>query len=73
MILIVSIILFLNALFIASLRHMDVNHHLIRLGKKRTQGVVKISSEKGYRTSQYGLIIVVLLLDLLILYLLFRV
>jgi hypothetical protein len=71
MLLIVFIILFLNALFIASLRHLDINHHLIRLGKKQTQGEVKISPEKGYRTSQYGLIIVVLLLDLVVLYLLF--
>jgi len=71
MILVVFIILFLNALFIASLRHMDINHHFIKLGKKRARGAVEISSEKGYKISQFGLIIVLLLFDLLILYLLF--
>lgn len=72
MMLAVIITLFLNAVFIASLRHMDINHHLIRSRERQAGGVVKISPEKGYRISQYGLIIVVLLLDLLILYLLFR-
>ena len=62
------LLLILNILFIFALWHMDVNHTADRLGEKKSRGVFKISPEEGYRYSQYGLIICLILLDLLFLY-----
>ncbi len=63
-------LILLNTFFIISLWHLDINHNLDRVGEKKTRGVFKIPAEKGYRISQYGLILGVLLFDIFILYLL---
>ena len=70
--LVITIVLLLNGVVLASLWHMSINHTLDRLGEKLTRGVLKITPEAGYIISQYCLVAAVFLLDLLILYLYFR-
>ena len=57
----------LNVAYMFFLWHMDVNHNLDKLGENKTRGIFKIRPEFAYRLSQYGLIAVLLLIDLLIL------
>lgn len=61
----ILLLLGLNILFMGALWHMDVNHNLDKLGKTETQGIFKITPEKGYRYSQYILIASLLLIDVL--------
>ena len=64
----IFLLIILNILFIGSIWHMDVNHNLDRLGDKKTRGIFKIHPETGYRISQYALVILLILLDLLVLF-----
>ena len=62
-----GVLFFLNIAYVFFLWHLDVNHALDRLGQEKTRGVFKIKPEAGYRFSLYGLIIILMLIDLLFL------
>lgn len=62
---ILTLLLLLNIAFVIAIWHLDLNHNLDRLGQKQTRGILKISPEKGYRYSQYVLLICLFLLDIL--------
>jgi len=63
----VFFLIILNILFVAAILHMNINHNLDRLGEKKTKGIFKLTPETGYRYSQYFLIAILILLDLLVL------
>lgn len=64
-----KIILFflLNIIFVAAVWHLDINHNLEKYGQKKTGGVLKITPERGFRISEYVLLVVLFLLDVLFL------
>lgn len=60
------ILLFLlNILFIAAVWHITVAHQIQKLGQKKTGGVLKISPEKAFLLSEYALILILFLIDVL--------
>ncbi|RJQ27446.1 hypothetical protein C4577_01295 [Candidatus Parcubacteria bacterium] len=61
-----AFLFFLNILFVGFIWHLDISHNLDRLNINKTRGILKISPETGYRISQYGLIIILFLIDLLV-------
>lgn len=61
------LLIVINILFVVAIWHMDINHNLDRLGERKTRGIFKISPETGHRMSQYVLIVLIVLLDLLVL------
>lgn len=63
------ILIVLNIFFVMALWHMDVNHVMAEDGKKRTRGFFHFGPERAYRTSQYALIALVILVDLVGLFL----
>ena len=61
---IISIILTIAAVFL--LWHWDVNQNLGKLGVKQTSGVFRIPPYTACKLSQYGLILIVFLFNLLV-------
>lgn len=59
------ILFFLNILFVGALWHMDVHHNLDKYGHSKTRGVFKVKPEAAYRYSQYILLLILLLVDIL--------
>jgi hypothetical protein len=60
------ILLFLlNILFVAALWHVTVNYQIQKLGQKKTGGVLKISSETAFILSEYCLVLILFLIDIL--------
>jgi hypothetical protein len=60
------ILLFLfNILFVIALWHITISHQIQKLGQKKTCGVLKISPEKAFLFSEYTLILIMFLIDIL--------
>lgn len=60
-------LIILNILFVGAIWHMDVNHNLDRLEGK-TRGIFRIKPETGFRLSEYVLVLILVLIDLLFLF-----
>jgi len=61
----IILLFFLNISFVAALWHISINRQLEKLGQKKTGGVLKISPETGFLLSEYVLVLILFLIDIL--------
>jgi len=61
----VILLFILNILFVGAVWHISASHQIGKLGQKRTGGVLKLSPETAFLLSEYVLISILFLIDVL--------